>query len=141
MTEPASTWRTTSLLPVLGLMWGAGILLAKVAVDAGVPPLLFASFEALGITATAILICWTRNDFPQWKAVNIRFYTVTGFTLVVLPYSFIYSALAHITGSLASVVQAMTPVFTVILAVLLGLERSIPCAGWASSSALAESSS
>lgn len=125
VSDHASTWRTTSLLPVLGLMWGAGILLAKVAVDAGVPPLLFAAFEAVGIATTAIVICWAKNDFPQWKAEHIRFYAVTGFTLVVLPYSFIYSALAHITGSLASVVQAMTPVFTVVLAVLLGLERSI----------------
>lgn len=120
-----STWRTTSLIPVLGLMWGAGILLAKVAVDAGVPPLLFAAFEAVGIAVTALAICWVKNDFPQWTAEAIRFYAVTGFTLVVLPYSFIYSALAHITGSLASVVQAMTPVFTVVLATLLGLERSM----------------
>lgn len=120
-----SSWQATSLIPALGLMWGAGILLAKVAVDAGVPPLLFAAFEAVGITATALTICWVKNDFPRWTAEATRFYVVTGLTLVVLPYSFIYSALAHITGSLASVVQAMTPVFTVVLAVLLGLERSM----------------
>lgn len=119
-------WRRAPLIPTLGVMWGAGILLAKVAVDAGVPPLLFAAFEALGIATTALAICWVKNDFPRWTPEAVRFYAVTGFTLVVLPYSFIYSALAHITGSLASIVQAMTPVFTVVLAVAVGLERSVP---------------
>lgn len=116
--------RQNTLIPALGVLWASGILLAKVAVSHGIPPLAFATFEALGIAATSTAISAWRRDFPAWDRPSLSFYGITAVTLVILPYSFIYTALEHITGSLASIVQAMTPVFTLVLAVLIGLERS-----------------
>jgi len=115
-------------LGVLGVIWGASYLFIKVAV-AEVPPFtLVAARLLLGAAVLWILLLTagkSRQAVPRGWALW-RLFAVMGLLNGALPYSLIFWGEQYISSGLASLLQATTPVFTVILAQLQGDERMGP---------------
>jgi len=103
------------LLLILGTIWGASYLFIKVIV-AEVPAFTLVA----GRLALAAIIMWgilrarglsLPRSRRMWRA-----YAVLGFVGAALPYSLISWGEQYISSGLASLLQATTPIFTVILA-------------------------
>jgi drug/metabolite transporter (DMT)-like permease len=108
----------------LSVLWGGSFFFAKVAIgELGPPTVVFArvALAALGLnimlaaTATDLL----RRDAP-WPA-----YFVMGFLNNVLPFSLIFWGQTQIASGLASILNATTPLFTLVVAHFLTQDEKI----------------
>lgn len=104
-----------ALLIGLSIIWGGSYLFMKVAV-ASVPVLtiVFARV-ALGAFALALVILVIRTHFP--KGVGVwRAFLGMGIINNVIPMSLIVYGTSKIDAGLASIINAMTPLFAIIIA-------------------------
>ena len=103
------------LLLVLGVLWGSSYLFIKIAV-AEVPAVtLVAARLVLGAAILWLLLLATRRSMPRSRRLWGAF-AVMGFLNGALPYSLIFWGEQYIDSSLAALLQATMPIFTVILA-------------------------
>lgn len=115
--QPANAM-TTSLwgaLILLSLIWGGSFLFGRIAVQE-IPPLTLVFFRvALAAVAIWFFVLATRRKIPltTWFIINIA-----GMAILnnIIPFSFILHGQREIGSGLASIVNAMTPIWTVIIA-------------------------
>jgi drug/metabolite transporter (DMT)-like permease len=104
-----------ALLIGLSIIWGGSYLFMKIAV-ASVPvfTIVFARV-ALGALALALVILIMRTEFP--KSVGVwRAFLGMGIINNVIPMSLIVYGTSKIDAGLASIINAMTPLFAIIIA-------------------------
>ncbi len=117
------------LLITLSVLWGGSFLFGKVAV-AEIPPLTLAFLRVV----TACLVLWVvvavlRTAMPATLLAWTPF-LLLGFLNNVVPFSLILWGQQEIGAGLASILNATTPVFTVLVAhVALADERLTPGKG------------
>jgi len=104
-----------SLLIALSILWGGSFFFAKVAV-AELPPLTLV-FCRVGLAAAVLLVLvkFSAQQMPKDRKTWVSFFTM-GFLNNLLPFSLIFWGQIHIASGLASILNATTPLFTVILA-------------------------
>jgi drug/metabolite transporter (DMT)-like permease len=120
-----SVWRVinTLMLFVLGLAWGLQFTLIKVASDAQIGELgiLLVSLCLLS-TLCVVLLAWQGAWFrPTLR--HLRFFFLSGLFGYVLPLGAIVIAAGYLTAGLIALFEALTPVFTIALALLFRAER------------------
>jgi drug/metabolite transporter (DMT)-like permease len=109
---PAADWL---LLVALSVLWGGSFFFAKIAV-AELPPLTVA-LARVAIAATVLLALarLTGTKLPAtlsaWRA-----FAIMGLLNNVLPFSLIFWGQTHIASGLAAILNATTPLFTVLVA-------------------------
>ena len=103
------------LLVVLSLIWGTSFLLIEVALTQ-LQPFTIVAFR-LGIAAIVLLILMlaTGHRIPQGKSLWISLFII-GLLNNALPFSLIAWAQTEISSSLAAILNATTPLFTILLA-------------------------
>lgn len=113
------TYRLTStawlLLMLLGLIWGGSFFFARVAV-AYVPPFTLV-FLRLSLAALALHI-WLRGRHDLYALLASRWkeFLLLGFLNNALPHSLIFMGQTEIGAGLAAILNATTPIWTVIIA-------------------------
>jgi drug/metabolite transporter (DMT)-like permease len=109
------TMRTWALLALLGLIWGGSFFFARVAV-AHVPPFTLV-FLRLGLAALALHL-YIRGRFGIYQALASRWreFLLMGLINNAIPHAFIFLGQTHIGAGLAAILNATTPVWTVIIA-------------------------
>jgi drug/metabolite transporter (DMT)-like permease len=106
------TWRVWFWLVSLSVLWGGSFFFAKVALGSFGP--LTVVFGRVALAALALnLLNPLRRDAP-WRS----FFTM-GALNNALPFSLIFWGQTHIASGLASILNATTPLFTVVVAHLL----------------------
>jgi drug/metabolite transporter (DMT)-like permease len=111
-----------ALLLVLGTLWGSSYLFIKVTV-AEVPPLTLVTGRLLlSAIMLWILLRVLGRSMPRAKSVWGT-YAVMGFFSGTLPYVLITWGEQYIPSSLAALLQATMPIFTVILAFFLSSDE------------------
>lgn len=104
-------------LVLLGTIWGSSYLFIKVAVE-GFPPILLVEGRLLlGAAVLLAIRWWTRQRWPT-RAVWPHL-VVMALVGNVVPFLLIAWSEQHIDSGLASVLNATTPFFTVLFAVLI----------------------
>lgn len=102
------------LIVTLSFVWGANFLFAKIAV-AEIPPLTLTFGRVFLATAALAPFAWLmgRNSFSAraWTS-----FAVMGFLNTALPSTLIYWGQSYIPAGLASILNATTPLFAVIVA-------------------------
>jgi drug/metabolite transporter (DMT)-like permease len=115
------------LLVGLGTLWGGSFFFAKVAL-AELPPLVVV-LSRVGIAAPvlALAMLGARQRMPRsvagWRAL-----VVIGALNNALPFCLIVWAQSHIASGLASILNAMTPLFTVVAAHVLTTDERMSAA-------------
>ncbi|MEJ8571167.1 DMT family transporter [Microbaculum marinum] len=114
-----------ALLLVLSLLWGGSFLFAKVAVGE-LPPLTVAFLRVSIAAATLVAIVRIRGlGMPsgrEWLP-----FLVMGTINNVIPFGLLFWAMTQVTSGLAAILNATTPLFTVLCAhVLTADERMTP---------------
>ena len=112
-----------ALLVTLSVLWGGSFFFVKVAV-AQLPPLtLVLCRVSLAALVLWGVILWRRVPLPALRGVW-RSLLAMGALNNVVPFSLMFWGQTHIASGLASILNATTPLFTVLLAHLLtGDER------------------
>ncbi len=109
-------------LIALSVLWGGSFLFVEIALEA-LPPL---SVVWARVTLGAVLIALMLRaggvtlprGWPVWRAL-----AVMGFLNNAVPFSLFAFAQGEISGSLAAILNATTPLFGVVVAHLAGVER------------------
>ena len=113
MESPGVT--TWALLGLLGIIWGGAFFLARIAV-AEVPPLLLV-FLRVSIAALALhawLAVQGRSIWPyldRWRA-----FLGIGLLNNAIPFSLLFVGQTQLSAGLASILNASTPIWTVLIA-------------------------
>ncbi len=117
-TSPGMGPREWALLIALSVVWGGSFFLVEVAL-ADIPPLTL----VLGRVGLAALCLWLflalSGRLPRLDLSLCGAFLVMGALNNALPFTLIVWGQVHIASALASILNAATPVFTVLLAHLL----------------------
>lgn len=110
------------LLVLLSVLWGATFFFAGVAVRE-VPPLTVV-FVRVALAAVMLLpLFWLAGyRLPRSIGAWMPFF-VMGLLNNVIPFGFLFAAQTLITVGLTSIVNAMTPLFTIVVMAAFGVER------------------
>ena len=110
--SPHMTLRLWLLLTLLGLIWGGSFFFARVAV-AHVPPFTLVLLR-LSLAAIALHL-YLRGLYPA-LAGRWREFLVMGLINNAIPHAFIFLGQTHVGAGLAAILNATTPVWTVLIA-------------------------
>ncbi len=113
-----------SLLAALSLVWGGSFFFAEVALDALPPFTIVLARLAVGAAGLWLLVALSRAALPT-RPGDWRDLAVMGLLNNALPFSLIVWGQQWITGGLASVLNATTPVFGVIAAHFLTRDEKL----------------
>jgi drug/metabolite transporter (DMT)-like permease len=102
-------------LVVLSVIWGSSFLFVELAID-HVAPFTIVFFR-VGLAAVALIVyCRFKKLRIPFESQHIFQYLVMGFVAHALPFTLITWGQTHITAGLASIYNATTPLFTVLIA-------------------------
>ena len=103
------------LLIALSVIWGGSYLFMKIAVSS--IPVLTIVFARVGLGALVLglALILTKTEFPH-TAVTWRALIGMGLLNNVIPMSLIVYGTSQIDAGLASIINAMTPLFTIVIA-------------------------
>ncbi|PKR54903.1 DMT family transporter [Thalassospira marina] len=112
------------LLLGAGILGGTSILLAKLAVGAGMTPLSYLFWQCLGAGLVLLVISALRGDVPSLAPRYLRYYFIAGLVSLALPMGVGYFMVPHLGAALAGIFTAMPPLITYLLSMCIGLERA-----------------
>jgi drug/metabolite transporter (DMT)-like permease len=106
------------LLLALSILWGGSFFFVGVAVKA-LPPFTIVLLR-VAIAAIALhAVCRLSGTAIPWDGKSLRAFFGMGLLNNAIPFSFIVWGQTHIASGLASILNATTPLFTVLIAHLL----------------------
>lgn len=118
-------WRTPILFLLVGLLWGGSF----VAIDAGLPyfpPMLFAGIRY--VLAGVLVLGYAVLVANRWQPASIgdaASIAAAGVFIIAGHHAFLYFAIEHISGAVASVVVSLSPVLTAAFASLMLSESNL----------------
>ncbi|MEM7188067.1 MAG: DMT family transporter, partial [Pseudomonadota bacterium] len=114
------------VLILVGVGWGTAQALSKVIVEGGHHPIGIAALSAaLGAAVLTIYHVANRRPLPLGRRYVV-FYLIAGALGTALPNALTYEALRHLQVGIVSVVMALVPILTLLIALLLRMERPEP---------------
>ena len=111
------------LLLVLGFLWSARLTAIKAAGVSGIPVHVTVSLAVLGIALFFTAVALKRRSWPPTGRPEMVFYVVSGLLGFTLPFILETAVAPHLTVFAFIVVISTMPVFTLLLATVLGTER------------------
>jgi drug/metabolite transporter (DMT)-like permease len=112
------TPRDWAMLVTLSVLWGGSFFFAKIAV-AEIPPLTLVALRVAIAAAALHLVLFVRGEGSPLLDRRFPALVVLGIFNNVIPFSLLFWAQLTIPSGLASIFNATTPIFTVVLATLL----------------------
>jgi drug/metabolite transporter (DMT)-like permease len=104
------------LFVLLGFFWGSSYLFIKIGVDAGLQPFTLVALRLLiGFTLLAIVVGVAREALPR-RPRTYGHLLVMGVFSVALPFSLITYAEQSTDSTLAAILNASVPLFTILIA-------------------------
>jgi drug/metabolite transporter (DMT)-like permease len=115
--------RDWGLLVLLSMLWGGSFFFVEIILAAGMAPLTVVWLRVgFGAAVLALTLVATGVPFPRGAAVW-RALAVMGLLNNVLPFTLFVLAQSQISGGLAAILNAMTPILTVLALAALAGER------------------
>jgi drug/metabolite transporter (DMT)-like permease len=108
----AKEWAAFGLL---GLIWGSSFLWIKIGVESITPMMLVTLRVSFGLLALLVVMAVQRQAFPRDRATIMKF-VFMGIFNTVFPFLLITWGETQIDSSLASILNAATPLFVIIIA-------------------------
>jgi len=118
------TLRNWIMLAVLGAIWGGSFLFAKVAV-AEIPPFVLVFFRVAIACAVLLVLLRHRGLLGRLQPKHALPFLIMGLLNNAVPFSLLFLGQTVIGAGLASILNATTPVFTVIVASLLVKQETL----------------
>ena len=123
-TAPRLDLTSALLLLFLSVLWGASFLFAKIAVGA-IPVLVaLAARVMIGAASLGLYLIVTRHELPRELRIW-RMFLFMGVFNNAIPFALLFWAQTEITAGLGAILNAMTPIFTLIVAHFLTRDEKI----------------
>ncbi len=116
--------RNWIMLFALGAIWGGSFLFAKVAV-AEIPPFVLVFFRVSIACVLLLLVLWRQGLLARLERRLAASFLIMGLLNNAVPFSLLFLGQTVIGAGLASVLNATTPVFTVVVASLLVKQEAL----------------
>ncbi len=100
---------------LLGLIWGSSFLWIKIGVESITPIMLVTLRVSFGLLALLVVVLVQRQSLPRDRSTLLKYLFMGVFNLVV-PFLLITWGETKIDSSLASILNAATPLFVIIIA-------------------------
>jgi drug/metabolite transporter (DMT)-like permease len=113
-----------ALLVALSIVWGASFFFAEVALEALPPVTIVAARMVIGVLGLWTIVAVLRPRLPRSRATSCDL-LVMGVLNNALPFSLIVTGQVWVTGGMAGVLNATTPVFGVIAAHFLTSDEKL----------------
>ncbi|EJC80331.1 putative permease, DMT superfamily [Rhizobium leguminosarum bv. trifolii WSM2297] len=126
MDSRMNAW-TWSLLVLLGLIWGGSFFFARIAVQ-HVPPLTLVFLRLLLAAVALHLYIAGRFDFYSILKARWREFLLLGLINNALPHALIFFGQTRIGAGLAAILNATTPIWTVLIANYLTSDEKLSSA-------------
>lgn len=118
------TLRSLALLTILGSLWGASFAFIKLGLESYAPATVVAiRLLGAGLVLYAVMR-WQGHTLPRTRQAW-RDMFVVGLVGLVLPFTLISWGEQYIDSSLAAIIIATTPLFTLLLAYFISREESL----------------
>lgn len=111
------------MLVALGMTWGLTIPLTKIAVSTGHKPLGLIFWQMLIATIALSVISVARRAGPDLNRRTLVYFLTIGLLGTIFPNSFSYLAASHLPAGVMGIVIATVPMFSLGIALGLGIER------------------
>ncbi|GAB0114855.1 DMT family transporter [Acidisoma sp. C75] len=119
--------RDWGILLVLSVLWGGSFFFAKIALR-GVPPLTLVFCRvALAAVALGLYLRLRGMAFPRAPGIWLAFFGM-GLLNNLIPFTLLFWGQTEIAGGLASILNATTPIFSLIAAHLLTADEKLSIA-------------
>ncbi len=122
-----SAWKNylypTLILILLGVIWGSGYSIAKLAMANGVPPLGYAFWQSLGPAILLSVITLLKKTKIALNKNYLIYYFICGLLAIALPNTNMYFTASHLPSGLLAIIINITPILIYIITLGLGLER------------------
>jgi probable blue pigment (indigoidine) exporter len=115
VTPTLSARRSMLLLVILGLIWGSAYPVIRYGIVEGASPIAFAAVR-YAITAGAIASIAAATRLPRPNLASVGFSALAGLPIVGFYGLLLYVGEQTTSGGLSSILIAVTPLFTVLLA-------------------------
>ncbi len=114
----------------MGTVWGATIPLSKIAVSTGYQPLGLISWQMIFAAILLSVVIFVRYRFFGWRLPVFTFQIVFYVFMIsllgtLIPSSFFYFSAIHLPGGVMSIIIASVPMFALVIAIVLKLERPV----------------
>ncbi|MEP1576912.1 DMT family transporter [Roseibium album] len=116
--------RNWVMLIVLGTIWGGSFLFAKVAV-AEIPPFVLVFFRVSSACAVLLLVLWYQKLLRKLSFELAIPFLIMGILNNAIPFSLLFLGQTEIGAGLASILNATTPIFTVVVAGVLVKQETL----------------
>ncbi|WP_064694715.1 DMT family transporter [Rhizobium aegyptiacum] len=126
MDSRMNAW-TWGLLILLGLIWGGSFFFARIAVQ-HVPPLTLVSLRLLLAALALHVYIAGRFDIYSILSARWREFLILGIINNVLPHALIFFGQTRIGAGLAAILNATTPIWTVLIANYLTSDEKLTSA-------------
>lgn len=122
---PAMNARSWLLLNLVAMLWGSSFMFFELGL-AGLPPLTLVAVRTLSAFAFMLLLFGARRVALAGMWRHRRRLAVLGLAGTALPFSCYALGQQHVASSTAGTINALMPLFTLLLAILAGQERFAP---------------
>lgn len=103
----------------LSAAWGSSFLFIKIGLDEGLPPLTLVTFRLLiAVAFLSVVLRLTGGRLPRQRLTILRL-AALGLINVAIPFGLITWGELWIPSALASILNGLVPLFTIVLAALL----------------------
>lgn len=123
--ETSANIRLLSLLLLfsLGIIWGSGYSIARLAISQGVPPVDYTLWQTIGPAIILSLLTYKNIKFNK---SHLKFYIVCGLLGILIPNTNMYFASAHLPAGLLALIVNIVPIIIYPLALLTRQEKFHP---------------
>ena len=110
------------LLILTGTLIGFNLPLGKIAGDSGISPMIWAFMVSLGAAGMLFPVLAVKRRLAVPKGQMIRYVIVSALISFVVPNLLLFSVIPHVGAGYAGIMFALSPVFTLALAVMFRLK-------------------
>lgn len=126
--DPANDAQTWSFFLLLSVIWGSSFMFISIGLDEGMGPLTLVGFRTLFGTLLLVVVLLLRGGrlplrWELWKRM-----TVLAVTNLVIPFVLIAWGQQYIPSGMAAILNALVPLFTVVLAAFILHDEAITAA-------------
>lgn len=110
------------LLLITGSLIGLNFPLGKIGMAAGISPLVWAMLVSIGASVLLFPVLVSRRRLVLPDARTLRYVVISGSISFVLPNLLLFSVIPHVGAGYSGLMFALSPVFTLSLALLFRLK-------------------
>ncbi len=113
----------TAVLLVMGVGWGICVPLTKIAVSTGYQPFGLIFWQLVIVVVVLGVVNWLRGKSIVFSYTYLRLFLAVAFCGALLPDLFFYAAAVRLPAGMLAILLASVPLFSLVIAALLGMDR------------------